>query len=841
VVVSVRGPVVAFSCILAGLLIAAGATAAPPPVPGQKTALAAVTQAVKSGRLDHATAAASRAEILRAAHLARALPRGRREHVLVALDQVAALDGRLTRPRAVAVFGQLRANDDYFAKHGAPRNHTDITGPDGIVYRYFTGLCFEFHPLANFSALNTHVSAKDATATRQLANALIVRGVRPSGGGIGWEYYFRFEGGRPPWVSGMAQAVAAQAFARAAALVPSESAALLVEAKAAYGAIPGRLTTKTAAGPWIRLYSFRTVPILNAQLQSVVSLESYAQVTGDSEAAALASQLKQAAVAMLPRFDTGYWSDYSLAGVPAPLSYHEFVVQLLRKLAPQDPSFAAAANRFASYVKEPPAFKLGNAPVGALRFWLSKPASVSITTAAGSATRLGLGAGWHTLRWRQPEQAGAYGINVTAVGPAGNRASFTALPLVRVTGGSQQPASARKAGAGATQPTFLVGAGIDSAVQAAQAQTLGLRLVSGTIPWQPGQTEPAPVLVSSLQDIPAGLGLVALLTPSQLPTDDVSRADLGSFAASLATQVPALHNLVLAPAPTLSTASAYADALAAIRITRSDVGIGLSIDGSTPKPQQTALELAKELAHDGAKVGGVAFLPAAAPGSGKWAAGDVGRLESVLAKTLGNELPVLLEPPATPSTVPSSELGAYTGGAPATDGAVPPATQASMYGNAVGAASCSPSVSGVLLPRLVDDGATPQPATGIYYASGDPKPAVAAVKGAIAAAVRGAVVCPGTSAKVTPTTLTFPQDLSSPVSVSLGCDRDCLYLVTLDRTDGRPVAATRGSLPGGATAQSVVLPQRKLAAGRYRVDVRLVSGVNPGALTRRRSPFLTAG
>jgi D-glucuronyl C5-epimerase-like protein len=837
----VRGPVIALLCVLAGLLVAAGATAAPPPVPGQKAALAAVQQAVKSSRLDPATAAAARAEISRAAHLARALPPGRREPVLVSLGQAAALAGRLTQPRAVAVFGQLHANDDYFAKHGAPRNHTDITGPDGIVYRYFTGLCFEFHPLANFSALNTQVSAKDATGTQQLADALVVRGVHPSGGGIGWEYYFHFEGGRPPWVSGMAQAVAAQAFARAAALVPDESAAFLREAKGAFGAIPGRLTTKTAAGPWIRLYSFRTVPILNAQLQSVISLESYAQANGDSTAAALASQLKNAAVAMLPRFDTGYWSYYSLAGVPAPLSYHAFVVQLLRKLAPEDPTFAAEANRFAAYVKEPPAFKLGNAPVGALRFWLSKPASVSITTAAGSATRLGLGAGWHTLRWRQPKRAGAYGIKVTAVGPAGNRASFAALPLVRVTTGSQQPASARKAGTAAATTTFLVGAGIDSVGQAPQAQTLGLRLVGKTIPWQPGETAPAPGLVSSLQGIPAGLGFVAELIPSQLPTDDAGRAALGSYAASLAAQVPSLRDLVLAPAPSLATASAYADALAAIRVARSDVAVGPSIDGSTPKPQQTALVLAKELAHDGGKVGVVAFLPAPAPGSGKWAAGDVGRLESVLAKSLGSELPVLLEPPATPTTVPSSELGAYTGGPPPTEGAVPPSTQASLYGNAVGVASCSPRVAGVLLPRLVDDGASPQPATGIYYASGDPKPAVAAVKGAIASAGRGAVVCPGTSAKVTPTTLAFPQDLSSPVSVSLGCDRDCLYLVTLDRADGRPVAASRGSLPGGATAQSVVLPQRRLAAGRYRLDVRLVSSVNPGVLTRRRSPFLTVG
>jgi D-glucuronyl C5-epimerase C-terminus len=843
----VRGPVSALLCVLAGLLAAAGATAAPPPVPGQKAALAAVKQAVKAGRLDNTMASAARDEILRAAHLARALPRGRREHVLVALGQVAALAGRLNRPRAVAVFGQLRANDDYFARHGAPRNHTDITGPDGIVYRYFTALCFEFHPLANVSALNAHISAKDAAATQQLADALAARGVSRSGGGAAWEYYFRFEGGRPPWVSGMAQAVAAQAFARAASLVPAQSTGLLREAKAAYGAIPGRLTTKLAAGPWIRLYSFRTVPILNAQLQSVVSLESYAQATGDTAAASLASQLKQAAVAMLPRFDTGYWSYYSLAGTPSPLSYHQFVVQLLRKLAPEDPSFAAEANRFAAYVKEAPAFKLGNAPVGGLKFWLSKPASVTITTAAGSATRLGLGAGWHSLHWHQPKHAGTYGIKVSAIGPAGNRASFAALPLVRVTAGTHGPAFTRKEGAPVAAPTFLAGAGIDSATQAARAQTLGLRLVRIAIPWQPGQTSPDPGIVSSLQGVPAELGLVVALTPTQLPADDAGRTALGSYAASLAAQVPPLRDLVLAPSPALATASTYADALAAIRAAvvgaAPGVAVGPSVDGSTAKPQLTTLALAKQLAHDGAKADVVAFLPAPAPGTGKWAAGDVGRLEAVLTKSLGSTSPVLLEPPATPSTVPSSELSAYTGGPPPTDGAVPPATQASLYGNAVGAASCSPSVGGVLLDRLVDDGAAPQPATGIYYASGDAKPAAAAVKGAIAAAARGAVVCPGTSAKVTPTALTFPQQLTSgsPAPVTLGCDRDCLYLVTLDRADGRPVAASRGSLPGGASPQTVALPARKLAAGRYRLDVRLVSGVNPGPLTRRRSPFLTVG
>ena len=64
------------------------------------------------------------------------------------------------------------------------------------------------------------------TGAQRLADALIARGVYQPGGGVGWEYSFPFCGGRAPWISGMAQAVAAQAFARTAELVPDESTAL---------------------------------------------------------------------------------------------------------------------------------------------------------------------------------------------------------------------------------------------------------------------------------------------------------------------------------------------------------------------------------------------------------------------------------------------------------------------------------------------------------------------------------------------------------------------------------------------------------------------------------------
>ena len=103
-------------------------------------------------------------------------------------------------------------------------------------------------------------------------------------------------------------------------------------------------------------------------------------------ATTLASRIEQAAAASVSRFDTGYWTYYSLGGAPTPLSYQKFIVQLLQKLAPQDPRFAEAAADFAAYLKQPPAFKLANASPGAVRFWLSKPSLVTCDHAVGAGT-----------------------------------------------------------------------------------------------------------------------------------------------------------------------------------------------------------------------------------------------------------------------------------------------------------------------------------------------------------------------------------------------------------------------------------------------------------------------
>lgn len=836
-------------------LVGTGASAGSSLLPSQKVALGAVSKAVKSGSIDAATAASARTEIARAARLIRGLPGGRAAHVEVALSELAVFSGRFTEPRALVLVGQLKANNDYFALHWAPADKTDITDSDGVVYRYFAGRCFEFHPLADFGALNAHIAAGDAPGTETLADALIARGVFQHGGGVGWEYYFDFSGGRAPWLSGMAQAVAAQAFARAATLVPERSTAYLRAAHNAYDLIPRRLLTSVAAGPWIRLYGFQSLAVLNAQLQTVVSLRDYATATEDTAAATLATRMQNAAAATLPRFDTGYWTYYSLAHDPSPLDYQQYVVQLLAKLAPADARFAAARTRISAYVKQPPAFMVANATaLGALRLWVSKPSTVQIDSAAGPTRRLSVTGGWTTVAGKEPSRPGVYPVRVTATDWAGNRASFDTLPVIRVaTAAAQKTATTRKS-ADAAAPSAVppvIGAALDDPSQGALAQKLGLRVVRLGVAWPAGATVPDPGLIAALQKLPAGVGVVVELAASPLPADTAGQTALAQYAASLAQQEPQLRDLLLMPAPTPQTSPGYATALLAMRdavqAVTTSVAVGPLLDGAvSPKATLTALGRAFAASgHPAPFVDVVALRPAAAPATtAQWTEANVPQLSSSAAAALGGIAPpVLIDGLATPTTVPAAELGAYVGGPPPTTGAVSPVVQGASYATTITNAACSPNVVGVILDRLQDNASSPVAATGVVYASGNPKPSAASVIAAALPAQRGTVVCPGLGSTAAASTFTYPPTVSSSSAtiLQLTCTRDCLYVATLDGADGKPVAAVRGALVGGAAPANVTLPKVRLGAGPYTIDVRLASQVNPGTVTQQTSEPLSVG
>jgi len=435
---------------LAALLLSGSASAKPPWVKDLASIDRGIDRAVALGRIDAAEAADDRSAAAAAANVLPKLPSSRYRNLAAVVHQVAGFWKGYDSARGHALFGMLSFNTHWFASHWDVKAGTEVVDySDGTWYHAFPGIGFQFHPLENFGKLNNFVTQKNTSRAEQLAQTLMDRSVVRAGG-LAWEYYFRFGGGRPPWISGMAQAVAAQALSRAGTFLADPT--LTAASQRVYKTIP-LLTRSAQTGPWIRLYAFNNVTVLNAQLQTILSLQDYATQTGDQAAVKLASRLQAAAVGLLPRFDTGYWSLYSLGGDEAPLEYHKYVVRLLTTLTrrTQDPTFAGYAQRFGDDLREPPVVKQGPAP-GAIYpwpqdgyrdysryvFWVSKRSAVRLQV-VHAAKPVTVSRGWHSLAWSPGRiEPGVYTPTLRAVDVAGN-ATQTELTPVEVRRDTQAP------------------------------------------------------------------------------------------------------------------------------------------------------------------------------------------------------------------------------------------------------------------------------------------------------------------------------------------------------------------------------------------------------------------
>lgn len=495
-----------------------------------------LTQAQRAQWLKPADAARYRGALALARRDAVSLPKGRVAVIASQVNAIARQAGSLTSPRALALFGMLETNLEYLETNVLPRKQVDITDESGIVYRWFGARGFQLHPLADFGALNAAVVSGDQAATRVLADALAARGV-PRGAGLRWEYYFPFGAGRPPWTSGMAQTVAAQAFSRAASLLGDPR--LLQVAGKAYASVPVTLVQQLAEGPWIRLYSFDRLVVLNAQLQAILSLLDYSDATGDANAASLASAMSVATQALLPKFDTGYWSLYALGGREAPLDYQQYVTQLLQKLAQrtQDPVWQSVAQRFYGYVKEPP--QLVPAPQDApmtlypqpadgyldsatVTFDLSKRAKVTLS-AAGKAVTATLDGGTQTLTWKPGTLApGTYTGQLKAVDLAGNKTTVTLPQPFVVTWDTAPPQLQAQYAEGVLSwqgvdpgtPKLRLRLDLQDATGAIQSLDLGFHSISGTANVTlPSGTWQATVTATNTAKQSASVSLGTLVVP----------------------------------------------------------------------------------------------------------------------------------------------------------------------------------------------------------------------------------------------------------------------------------------------------------------------------------------
>ena len=359
-----------------------------------------------------------------------------------------------TGPRALQLYTTLLENAEYLAAHRVPVDGTDVTGDDGAVYRFFADHGLEFHPLANGSKLNALVAAGDTTGARALVAALSARALPQANGSAVWEYRFNFGSQADPWTSGMAQAVLAQALARAGAVDL---------ARRAYLAIPGLLDRQLAGGgTWIKLYSGSRLVVLNAQLQSAISIADYAQIAGDAGAAAYANGLLDAAKSKLELFDTGHWSRYSL-GEESTLHYQDYVISLLKLLGKRtsDPIWTSLAGRFELYETEPPLMtgtsltrlvypqpEDGVRDDLDVRFFLSKPSKVVLVVDGEAVDGYTWHGGWHTFSWTpRTLPAGEHSARLVARGADGNPGS-TDLGSFTVARDSSPPLLAAAKGSG---------------------------------------------------------------------------------------------------------------------------------------------------------------------------------------------------------------------------------------------------------------------------------------------------------------------------------------------------------------------------------------------------------
>jgi hypothetical protein len=422
------------------------AAAAPAGAATQRRTIAReLTLLYDRGAIDQATYDADRAihaDVKRAIRRLDGVRRSELAGVLATVEGIAAR-GDMRASRLPPLFLTLERNAQWWTAEPLLAAGQRVTFPDSeVIWQYVPGQGLQFHPLANFGRLNAYAKSRRRRAQNTLLLDELMALAVPRGGGLAWEYYFQFDGGRPPWVSGLAQGTGLQAIARSAAklgrmpeLLPRIQAGLKLFEQAP----PTGVRVETRNGAHYAQYSFWPgLRILNGFTQALVGLYDVAQITGDPRAAQLFADGEAAARAEVPAYDTGAWSYYSRGAIKreSDLGYHVLLRDFLTNLCDrtEERVYCSAAAHFTSYLTTPPELalattRLRGGTLRALRFTLSKISRATVTVTAPSgrtvlSVALGtVGHGTRTVAWRVPRRAGEYSVRIGATDLAGNAAA----------------------------------------------------------------------------------------------------------------------------------------------------------------------------------------------------------------------------------------------------------------------------------------------------------------------------------------------------------------------------------------------------------------------------------
>ena len=402
---------------------------------------------------------------------------------VLANTQAMAAAGALSASRLPAVFLTLERNRTWWTTESLLSSGERVSFPPSkLVWQYYPGQGIQIQWLATFGKGNGYfLSGHENANLRQLVSEILPL-ASSRAGGIAWEYLFRFDGGVPPWTSGLSQGTGLEVLARAYSRF--KDPAMLSAAQQALGifqtAPPQGVRVKTAAGATYAEYTYAPSDrILNGFIQSLVGLYEYTAITQDPLGLSLFQAGDAEARAEVPHYDTGGWSLYDQFG-ESNLNYHELLTEFLQHLCertrrglpmappapapapaptptttgpgapapspgatsggataaavtgpaiPGDEVYCTTAQRFATDLKTPPAIALlshtlKGATRAGVRISLSKISSVSMTIKHGSRVVWSNGAtlehGRPRLLWITPAKGGTFTVTLTARDLAGN-------------------------------------------------------------------------------------------------------------------------------------------------------------------------------------------------------------------------------------------------------------------------------------------------------------------------------------------------------------------------------------------------------------------------------------
>jgi hypothetical protein len=408
----------------------------------RRTVISELKRMRDAGAIDAGTYSDLREEYESAKAFVKRIPAGRRRIEMAAavglLDRMAER-GSMIVSRLEPLWQTLRANREWWASGPLLGSGQRVrVGDSEIVWQYVPNQGLQIHPLANFGKLNALWRAKRKDdQLEQLMDELLPLAASRAGG-LAWEYYFDYGGGRAPWVSGLSQGTALQSIARAAIRLQrkEEVFPLLQQGLTVFQTPPpAGVRLDTGDGAHYLIYSFNSeLRVLNAFVQSLVGLYDFAAYANDDVTRALFADGDRVLQREVPKYDTGFWSKYSQAR-ESDLGYHKLVTGFLENLCERTgtPIYCETGARFNQYLVEAPILevvseKLRGGKAAPLRFRVSKISRVTVRVERGekvvAAWTALTGGGARSFTWSVPKRKGEYEVRVSATDLAGNSSSL---------------------------------------------------------------------------------------------------------------------------------------------------------------------------------------------------------------------------------------------------------------------------------------------------------------------------------------------------------------------------------------------------------------------------------